>query len=147
MISGEPVVNQNWKNWLPDQNERSDGSQGSSWPLLYEEEDKEQINRILPLIVEEANTNSMDLELPVSKNKEVEYKGSSSILPEIKDQTDAVHRSADIPQVLEEIQMDKEEARNKEVFASASLSPEKLEYLHDWHHNSYAVYGNVFLQS
>lgn len=136
----EPVINQNWKNWLPNQNEIPDGGQISSWPHVYEEKAKEQINRILPLIVEEANTNSMDVELPVSKNKEVEHKGSNSILPEIKDHTDSVHHSVGIPRVLEEFQMDKEEARNKEVFASASLSPEKLEYLHDWRQNSYAVY-------
>lgn len=97
--------------------------------------------------MEEANTNSMDVELPISKDKEVEYKGSNSILPEIKDHTDSVRHSVGIPQVLEEFQMDKEEARNKEVFASASLSPEKMEYLHDWRQNSYAVYGNVFLPS
>lgn len=138
----EAVVNQTWKNWVPDQSQRFDDSSRSAWPHFYEHEGKDEMNRILPLIVEEVNTNSMDdIESPM--NKEVRSRLPSPTLPEIsEDQIDFSVQSSvctsfiGLPKFSRDDLMAKEGTRNQEVFSSSSLASRNLEHLHNWHQDS-----------
>lgn len=108
------------------------------------------MNRILPLIVEEVNTNFMDDIGSPMKNKEVRSRLPSPTLPEIsEDQIDFSVQSSvctsfvGLPKFSRDDLMAKEGTRNQEVFPSSSLASRKLEHLHNWHQDSPVAFGNV----
>lgn len=107
------------------------------------------MNRILPLIVEEVNTNFVD-GIGSPMNKEVRSRLPSPTLPEIsEDQIDFSVQSSvctsfvGLPKFSRDDLMAKEGTRNQEVFPSSSLASRKLEHLHNWHQDSPVAFGNV----